>query len=110
MAEHEIKDETAATASGVKVMTVIYSHGRDLYRVATYEATKRIWLSVAKFPLPMPEPLAPRTPYLGAIRCGAGWRKAYSIDWSVVQPGITSTLPATDELVVDYAAAEPESN
>ncbi len=65
-----------------------------------------MWLSVAKFPLPMPAASSPRLPYLGAILCATGWRKAYSVDWSVIQPGLAATLPATDELVVDYAAAE----
>lgn len=107
MAEQEVRDD--GTASCVMILTVVYSHGRDLYRVAPYDATKRMWLSVAKFPPPMPAPSAPRTPYLGVIQCGTGWRRAYSVNWSVVQPGITTTLPANDPLVIDYAAAVIES-
>lgn len=104
MAEYETKEVFTAPATGI--VTVTFSHGRDLYRIAPEESVKRMWLSVAKFPLPMPESVAPHMPYLGAVRCGAGWRKAYSVDWSVVRPGLTMTLPATDELVVDYGAAD----
>ena len=104
MAEHDPQDP-ASSAAASDVVTLVYSHGRDLYRVAPYDAAKRIWLSVAKFPPPLPPTSAPRTHYLGAIACADGWRKAYSVDWSVIQPGLTTTVPATDELVIDYAAA-----
>lgn len=105
MTEQEQQSE-AAPSAGTTLFTIVYSHGRDLYRVAPYDATTQMWLSVAKFPLPIPAPSVPRMPYLGVIRCGHGWRKAYSVDWSVVQPGVTATLPASDELVADYAAAD----
>jgi hypothetical protein len=105
MTEHEPQD-TAAPTTEVKLLTIVYSRGRDLYRVAPYDAAKQMWLSVAKFPLPVPAASGPRLPYLGAILCPGGWRKAYSVDWSVIQPGLAATLPATDELVVDYAAAK----
>ena len=105
MTEHE-QPNAAESAAAIKLLSVVYSRGRDLYRVAPYDATKQMWLSVVKFLLPMPAASGPRMPYLGAIRCGSGWRKAYSVDWSVIQPGLGATLPATDELVVDYAAAE----
>jgi hypothetical protein len=97
--------DQGAAFEGVKLMTVVYSQGHDLYRVAPYDAAKGMWVSVTKFPMPLPSPLVPRMPYLGVVQCGAGWRKAYSVDWSVVQPGITATLPENDPLVIDYAAA-----
>ncbi len=105
MTEHKPQD-TAAPSAAIKLVTIVYSRGRDLYRVAPYDAAKQMWLSVAKFALPMPAASGPRLPYLGAILCATGWRKAYSVDWSVIQPGLAATLPATDELVVDYTAAE----
>lgn len=103
MTEHE---PHAAAPAEVKLVTIVYSRGRDLYRVAPYDAAKQMWLSVAKFPLPMPVAAGPRLPYLGAIACTSGWRKAYSVDWSVIQPGLAATLPTTDELVVDYVAVK----
>jgi hypothetical protein len=105
MTEHAPQG-TAAPAAEIKLLTIVYSRGRDLYRVAPYDAAKRMWLSVAKFPPPLPAASGPRLPYLGAILCSGGWRKAYSVEWSVIQPGLAATLPATDELVVDYVAAE----
>jgi hypothetical protein len=94
-----------ASLPATPVVTILYSRGRDLYRVAPYDVSKQMWLSVAKFPLPLPAASSVRTPYLGAIQCAGGWRKAYSVEWSVIQPGLSAALPATDELVIDYAAA-----
>lgn len=102
MSDQEQPTESGPGA-GNQLFTVVYSYGRDLYRVAPLDATTQMWLSVAKFGLPMPAPSVPRLPYLGTIRCGSGWRKGYSVDWSVIQPGLTVTLPASDELVADYA-------
>lgn len=88
----------------VKMVTVLYSRHRDLYRVPGMD--KACWLSVQTY-LPPPTTLAVDVLYLGpsATADGQRWRKAYSLKWRAVMPGDQVTLPANDPLVLDYAAA-----
>jgi hypothetical protein len=102
-----VKAETEEKA-GAKLVTVLYSIGRDLYRVIKPAPERDIWLSTAKQDTPPPE-LQARGPFIGIVKSGDGWRKAYSVDWSVVRPGGQNTLPEDDALVADYMAAMPKA-
>jgi hypothetical protein len=101
-----VKAETEEKA-GAKLVTVLYSIGRDLYRVIKPAPERDIWLSTAKQTGDAPD-LVARGPFIGIVKSGDGWRKAYSVDWSVVRPGGQNTIPEDDVLVIDYAAAIPK--
>jgi hypothetical protein len=101
-------------SEGVRLVTILYSAGRDLYRVPAIE--KPCWLSVKVYPLPAAENYAqaalaaagfgPDETYLGAsvTADGKGWRKAYAITWRAIVAGVHVTIPADDPMVLDYAA------
>jgi hypothetical protein len=88
---------------GAKLVTVLYSQGRDLYRIPSIERV--CWLSVKVYPLPATM-LARDEVYLGpsVTGDGLGWRKSYAIDWRAILGGDCVTLPADDPMVRDYEA------
>ncbi len=90
---------------GQRLVSVLYSAHRDLYQVPAM--SKNCWLSVQVFTLPMSESFvfAQRREYLGPMLTadGKAWRRSYSTEWVVVQPGTFATLPADDPMVLDYA-------
>jgi len=117
---------------GEPLASVLFSQGGDLYQVPAMNMP--IWLSVQAYPLLLgpgvansfgppvtagvqgayslrPAGLAADHIYLGlAVTAdGTAWRKAYSTGWKVILPGAIATLPASDSLVVDYAAAAGRS-
>jgi hypothetical protein len=88
---------------GVKLVTILYSRSRDLYRVLAME--RPCWLSVSVYELPAPE-LPADGIYLGAAKTadGLGWRKAYARTWQAIIAGEQATVPADDRIVSDYKA------
>jgi hypothetical protein len=88
---------------GARLVTVLYSQGRDLYRVPSLD--KPCWLSVKVYDLPATQ-LPADAIYLGAATSasGNGWRKAYARIWRSIIAGDSVTLPADDPMVVDYAS------
>jgi hypothetical protein len=99
--QEEVSNENTG---GVRLVTILYSSGRDLYRVPSMD--KPCWLSAKVYPLPAAE-LAGDTIYLGpsVTADGKAWRKAYSTVWRSIVPGKHATVPADDPMVLDYAAA-----
>jgi len=88
---------------GTRLVTILYSRSRDLYRVPSID--KPCWLSVATYPMPLTQ-LPPDAIYFGPSMTadGLGWRKAYATAWRAILPGDHATVPADDPLVLDYAA------
>jgi hypothetical protein len=88
---------------GTRLVTVLYSRQRDLYRVPSLH--KPCWLSVKAYDLPATA-LAADAIYLGPSPGADGlrWRKAYSTSWRAIVPGDVATLPADDPMVRDYEA------
>ena len=88
-------------AEGTRLVTILFSKERDLYRVPTID--KPCWLSVKVYELPATQ-LPPDQLYLGAATTadGLGWRKAYSSAWRSIVAGDRVTVPASD--VRDYEA------
>jgi len=85
----------------LRLVTILYSAGRDLYRIPV--SNKSCWLSVKTYPLPAVA-LASDAIYLGpAVTAdGTGWRKSYSTAWRAIVPGDHATLPGDDPMVMDY--------
>lgn len=103
MDEQEPKDTTPQIATAA----VLYSASSDLYCLPHYNKT--YWLTVAIYPLPVPESLS-NDIYLGTRPSvdGGHYRQAYARSWQAIVPGHMVTLPVTDPLVLDYLA-EPQS-
>lgn len=101
--------ETTASApppaGRVKLVTVLYSIGRDLYCIPAMLADKFCWLSVKVYPLPATT-LRRDEIYLGptVTADGLGWRKAYASRWRAILSGDRVTIPADDPMVRDYEA------
>jgi hypothetical protein len=91
----------AKEEAGTPLVTILYSLGRDLYRLPAID--KPCWLSVKVYPMPAAELPADQL-YLGAAITadGRGWRKAYSKAWRGIVGGDHATLPVDDPMVVDY--------
>jgi hypothetical protein len=104
-----MRDQEVAAVSSPASYTVVYSRARDLYRVSPDDTHAQMWLSVAVFPLPLPAPSSTSSSYLGPVRVVSGWRKSYSLAWSVVLSGAVVTLPADDLLVTDYLSITRDS-
>jgi hypothetical protein len=90
---------------GARLVTVLYSLSKDLYRIPSIE--KVCWLSVKVYPLPQ-STLRRDDIYLGAsiTADGQGWRKAYAIRWRAIVQGDCVTIPVDDPMVKDYQAFE----
>ena len=91
---------------GVRLVTVLFSRERDLYRVPSID--KPVWLSVKVYEMAA---TTLRTGginlgYLGAATTadGIGWRKAYSAMWRSIMAGDRVTVPASDPMVLDFAS------
>jgi hypothetical protein len=97
--------EVSEESNGVRLVTILYSLGRDVYRVPTID--KGCWLSVAAYELP-PKQLAIGAFYLGPSISADGkhWRKTFSTDWKFIVAGDPVTVPVSDPMVVDYAACQ----
>ena len=89
--------------SGTRLVTIVYSIGRDLYRAPSIG--NHCWLSVTVYELPAPQDIT-TTLYLGPSLTAdkKAWRKAYLGTWAAIIPGDQVTLPADDPMVLDYAA------
>ena len=88
---------------GARLVTVLYSKNRDLYRVPSMD--KPCWLSVKVYEFPAPQ-LSADAIYLGTATTAKrmGWRKAYAGIWNAIVAGDSVTVPADDPMVIDYAA------
>jgi hypothetical protein len=95
----------ASETQGTPLVTILYSRGRDLYRVPSID--KPCWLSVTVYEPPAVR-LLPDRIYLGPSMAADGkhWRKAFSTDWRSIAGGDRVTVPADDPMVVDYAASQ----
>jgi len=104
-AEEAAERQRPEEVQGEPLASVLYSQGGDLYQVPAMN--KPIWLSVQPYRFLPATDLVTDQIYLGpAVTAdGEAWRKAYSTGWKAIQPGAAATLPASDRLVVDYAAA-----
>jgi hypothetical protein len=93
----------AADESGTRLVSILFSKERDLYRVPTID--KPCWLSVKVYDLPATQ-LPADAIYLGPVTTAnrMGWRKAYSTSWKSIVAGDRVTLPASDPMVTDYEA------
>ena len=89
---------------GTRLVTILYSRDRDLYRVPSID--KLCWLSVKAYELPAAQ-LAADAIYLGpsVTADGKHWRKAFSTSWRSIVAGDRATIPADDPMVADYACA-----
>ena len=94
--------EGQSEEGGERLVTILYSRDRDLYRVPSID--KPCWLSVKSYELPATQ-LAADAIYLGpAIGAdGKHWRKAFSTGWQAIVAGDRATLPADDPMVLDYS-------
>jgi hypothetical protein len=88
-----------------RMVNVVYSRARDLYRLAG--SNKRWWLSVKAYELPAVQ-LSTDQLYLGPVPSPDGhhWRMAYSADWAALGPGEVVALPVDDPLVRDFEASQ----
>lgn len=94
--------------TGTRLVSVLFSKERDLYRVPTI--AQPVWLSVKIYD-PPPVKLPADAIYLGAAITadGIGWRKAYSTAWRSIIAGDKVTVPASDPMVVDYESYTSEA-
>lgn len=101
----EVRSEESSRPEpqGRSLVAILYSFGRDLYRVPSMN--KDVWLSVIPHPLPAHD-LPSSAEYIGAAMTadGKAYRKAYSLDWTSVVPGDQVTVPTDDPMVLDYEA------
>ena len=88
---------------GARLVTILYSHNREVYRVPAID--KPCWLSVKVYDLPVTQ-LAADAIYFGPSTTadGVGWRKAYARSWRSIVAGNSVPLPADDAMVRDYQA------
>ncbi|GEM_PF-3088991 len=95
-------DERNATR---RLVTVLYSRDRDLYRLPGVALSRPCWLTVRAWRYPVTQ-LAADAIYLGPALSpdGMHWRMAYAVSWPSIVPGESVTLPADDPLVRDYEA------
>lgn len=106
----EIREPKVAPASeeklGPAMASVLYSEGRAVYRLPA--VNKKFWLSVMEYGYLPPPSVPSNETYLGPVRTanGLGYRRAYSLSMRTIIPGDQVTLPADDQLVVDFMAAE----
>ena len=101
------RQEQNEDKGGTRLVTILYSRSRDLYRVPSID--KPCWLSVMAYPMPMTQ-LPPDAIYFGPSMTADGllWRKAYASAWRTILPGDHATVPADDPMVLDYAAFSTE--
>ena len=93
-------------SGGVRLVTILYSKDRDLYRMPAID--KPCWLTVKTYELPATQ-LAADAIYLGPSISADGkhWRKAFSSSWRSILTGDRVAIPADDPMVMDYTCAAP---
>jgi hypothetical protein len=94
-----------AGTGGTKLVSVLYSTGRDLYCLPAMLPEKLCWLSVKVYTPPATTVRRDEI-YLGpsVTADGLGWRKAYASAWRAILSGDRVTIPADDPIVKDYEA------
>jgi hypothetical protein len=97
VADEEEKLQDPEEPQGPRLMTVLYSQHRDLYKLPALG--KDFWMSVERR-LVINQVMAPGT---AKSADGTARRRVYH-NWSSIVPGITVALPETDALVADYVA------
>lgn len=102
----EMQQQEPQLIEGPRMASILYSAGRDLYRLP--DTGKAFWLSVTVHPLPMPE-FGHGKNHLGGVMTAdaKGWRSIYDVSWSVILPGDVVSVPEDDPLIKDYLERMP---